>query len=115
MYEEKAKIIFYIKKDKKKGKETKLMVRSINKRLSEEKMRRREGRKGQILTQQKEQAPRQEKEKQDNVAANECTTLTREQPYRWCHVQTQADKQKAPKRADNRQTDKQTIDNQTSG
>ena len=102
------------RKDKKRGKERKLMVRSINKRLSEEKKRRREGRKGQILTQQKGRAPRQEKERQDNVAANECTTLTRAQPYRWRHVQTQVDKQKAPKRADNRQADRQTTDNQTS-
>ena len=97
MYEEKAKIIFYVKKDKKKGKEIKLSVRSINKRLSEEKKRRREGRKEQILTQQKVRARRQEKERQDSVAANEGTTLTRTQPYRWRHVQTQADKQKEPK------------------
>ena len=91
------------------------MVRSINKRLSAEKKRRREGRKGQILTQQKGRAPRQGKERQDSVAANEGTTLTRAQPYRWRHVQTQADKQKAPKRTDNRQADRQTTDNQTSG
>ena len=58
------------------------MVRSINKRSSEEKKRRREGRKGQILTQQKGRAPRQEKERQDNMAANKGTTLTRVQTYR---------------------------------
>ena len=81
-YEEKAKIIFFVKNDKKKGNETKLTVRSINKRLSEEKKRRREGRKGQILTQQTGRAPREEKERQDNVVANEGTTLMRAQPYR---------------------------------
>ena len=46
----------------------------------EKKKRRREGRKGQILTQQKGQAPRQEKEIQDSVATNKGTTLTRAQP-----------------------------------
>ena len=104
-----------LRKEKKRGKETKLTVRSINKRLSKEKKRRREGRKGQILTQQKGRAPRQEKERQDSVTANEGTTLTRAQPYRWRHVQTQTDKQKAPKRTDNSQADKQSTDNLTSG
>ena len=83
--------------------------------MREEKKRRREGRKGQILTQQKVQAPRQRKETPDSVAANKGATLMRVQPYQWHHVQIQADKQKAPKWTGNRQADRQTTNNQTRG